>query len=211
MDLEIAGPTPDAPAADVLDRRSLIARVGAAGLAGLAAAVIADGTALASSSGRPDLPTAADIGVLREVIGLETAANELYRARLDAGVSDALEDLVGVMAENHQAYAQAVAGTTGLSAQESDSTAFVEAFIDRFTGSTDDFLAAAHELEQTAVATHTALVGDYDSVDAIALGSSIAVVEARHATVLADLLGVDDLDTVLGNSQSALTLSGDDA
>ena len=46
---------------------------------------------------------------------------------------------------------------------------------------------------------------------AIALTASIAVVEARHATVLADLLGVDDLDVLFGNDQSALELTGDDA
>ena len=43
------------------------------------------------------------------------------------------------------------------------------------------------------------------------VGASIAVIEARHATVLADLLDVDDLDVVFGNDQSALDLTGDDA
>ena len=206
MDLENAEPAPD-----TMVRRSLFARAGAAGLAGLAAALIVDRAALAAADERPNLPTPADEAVLAQVIAFENAASELYLARLSAGVPDELESVVSTMAENHQAYAQAIAGKTGLSAQDLNAPAIFDQFEADFTGSEADFFAAAHQLEQTAVATHTALLNDYESDDAIRITLSILVIEARHATVLADLLGVTDLDVLFGNTESALTLSGDDA
>ena len=116
----------------------------------------------------------------------------------------------GVMATNHRAYAEAIAGATGISAGAADPE-LVADNLDAFTGSTTEALTAAHALEQTAVATNTALIAEYESNTAIALTASIAVVEARHATVIADMLGVDDLDVLFGNDQSPLELTGDDA
>lgn len=213
MDLEIAEPATEPAhgrsAANGVARRSLFARAGAAGIVGLAAALTVDHVALASPDttvARPNVPTASDNGTLELVIGFELAASELYRAAA-AGVSDGLVAAVGVMAENHQAYAQAIAGKTGLSASNMNDGIY-ETFVARFTGSDDDFLTAAHELEQAAVSTHTAAITGYESNEAIGLTSSILVVEARHATVLADLLGVSDFDVLFGNDQPAITLSG---
>lgn len=207
MDLETAERDVDTS----MSRRSLVTAGGAAALGGLAAALFVDRAAFAVEGGgseRPNRPTDADVVLLEQVIGLELAASALYRAKLNAGASDDLAAAVGVMAENHQAYAQAVSGITGLSA--SDATeAVVEANLAGFTGSDADFFATAHSLEQTASATHTALISEYESDDAIALTASIAVNEARHATVLADLLGVDDLDVLFGNDATALSLGGD--
>ncbi|MGB3736818.1 MAG: ferritin-like domain-containing protein [Ilumatobacter sp.] len=198
-----------------MSRRSLVTLAGAAGLGGLAAALLVDRAAFAADDEvevleeRPNVPTASDIDILEQVIGLEFAASELYRARQEAGVPDGLSAAVLVMAENHQAYGQAIAGASGLSAGVADAE-FVQANTAEFTGSFDGFLAAAHSLEQTTAATHTELMSRYDSDDAIRLTASIALTEVRQATVLADLLGVDDLDVLFGNEESALTL-GDDA
>ncbi len=57
------------------------------------------------------------------------------------------------------------------------------------------------------MSTHTALLGRYESLDAIELTASIIVVEARHATIIADRIGAD-LATQLGNDQPALELAG---
>ena len=38
-----------------------------------------------------------------------------------------------------------------------------------------------------------------------------SVVEARHATVIADILGVENLDVLFGNDQSPLEFAGDSA
>ena len=191
-----------------MSRRSLVTLTGAAGLGGLAAALLVDRAALAAGEDvRPNVPTEADIDTLERVIGLELAASSLYQSRLAAGAAGDLAVAVGVMAENHQAFAQAIAGATGLSAGVADAE-FVDANLAAFSGSVEEFLAAAHSLEQTAAATHTALISEYESDDAIALTASIALTEVRQATVLADLLGVNDLNVLFGNDQSALSLGG---
>lgn len=209
VDLETA-----APATGTMSRRSLVA---GAGLAGLAGALLVDQRSFAAPSDtaptgeRPNVPTEADIAVLGLVMGFELAVGELYRIKLAAGTgSEELATAVGVMAENHQAYAQAIAGATGLSAGVANASTVAELRAG-FEGSDDEFFAAAHQLEQAAVATHTDAIGDYESNDAITLTASILIAEARHATVLADLLGVDDLDVIFGNDQDALPLAGDDA
>lgn len=192
-----------------MSRRSLVAR---AGLAGLTAALVIDRGALASAAApvdRTNVPTDADTATLALVIGLELAASELYRAKLASGTGSAeLATAVGVMAENHQAYAQAIAGATGLSAGAANETIVADR-MSGFTGSDDDFFTAAHQLEQEAVATHTAAIPTYGSDDAISLTASILIMEARQATVLADLLGVTDLDVLFGNDATALDLAGD--
>jgi len=207
VDLEIPEPATDTS----LSRRGLVTRLGAAGLAGLAAAFVIDRTSLAAAAAppdRPNVPTASDTALLVQVIGLELAASDLYRAALERATDD-LAVAIGVMADNHRAYAQAIAGATGTSAGTADEQVVAEN-IDGFTGSSDEFFASAHQLEQVAVSTHTSLISQYESNDAISLTASIAVVEARHATVLADLLGVDDLAVLFGNDQPPLQLTGED-
>ncbi len=195
-------------------RRDVLVRAGVAGLAGVAGALVVGRGALATideggedgSGERPNVPTEADLVILEQVLGFEIAASELYAAKLAADASGDLATIVGVMAENHQAYAQAIAGDTGLSVKNADDE-FFDANVASFTGSDESFFEAAHQLEQTAVATHTAVIADYESSEAVAVTASILVIEARHATVLADLLGVDDYDVLFGNDQTALTLS----
>jgi hypothetical protein len=208
VDLETAEPASDTS----MSRRSLVTRAGTAGLAGLAAAIVIDRNALVSAASpdeRPNVPTEADNVLLSQVMALELAASELYRAALE-GRSDDLAVVIEAMGANHQAYAQAIAGDTGLSADRPDEE-LVAANLESFTGSDDELFAAAHALEQSAVSTYTSLLGEWESSRAIRLTASIAVVEARHATVFADLLGVDDLDVLFGNEQPALELIGSDA
>ena len=208
MDLEIAEPAADTP----LSRRSLVTRACAASLAGLAAALVIDRSAPVSAAAPdelPNLPTESDAALLERMMRVELAANALYRSALE-NASDDLAVVTGVLAENHLAYAQAIAGITGLSAQGADEELIAE-YEPSFTGQTEEYLASAHTLEQALVATQTELVGVYESSDAITLTASIATVEARQATVIAELLGVEDLDVLFGNDQSPLELTGDDA
>ena len=208
MDLEIAEPAPDTS----LSRRSLVTRAGAAGLAGLAAALVIDRNALASVEGTDDpqgVPTESDMVFLAEVMRIELAASDLYLSALP-DTSDDLAAAVGLMADNHRAYAQAIAGATGLAAGTADEELVAE-YEPAFLGSQTELLTSAHTLEQTLVATHTELIDQLESVHALTLVASIAVIEARHATVIAHALGVDDLDVLFGNEQSALELPGEDA
>lgn len=225
MDLETAERNVDTS----MSRRSLVTVGGATALGGLAAALIVDRSALAATPDeRPNVPTEADALLLEQVIGLELAISTLYRAKLDElgpasapEESDAVEGepvaieamplavAVGVMAQNHQAFAQAISGATGLRANQPNEDV-VEANLAGFTGSDDEFFAAAHTIEQIAAATHSSLITRYESADALTLTASIALTEVRQATVLADMLGVTDLDVLFGNNESAISL-GDDA
>ncbi|MFN3254682.1 MAG: ferritin-like domain-containing protein [Ilumatobacter sp.] len=199
VDLETAVPA----AEPATGRRNLIGLAGFAGLAGAAAALL-------SSQPVAAVPTSDDIALLREALRLELSARDLYQAQLDAHPNGSMATAVKVMLDNHEAYAQAIAGATGLSIVDVGRNDQVfDDNVEAFEAS--DFAAAAHTIEQTAVSTHTALLGDYESADALALTSSILVAEARHATVLADVLGVDDFDVLFGNDQPALDLAGSDA
>lgn len=200
-----AQPAGTAPAA-ATSRRRLLGAAGLAGLAGAASALVSSEAAAAPDE-QPNLPTDADVVLLVEAMRLELAARDLYRRRLhdDVGAGD-IAPVVSVMAENHEAYAQAIAGATGISAQGRNDAVY-DAYVSAFEGGRTNFATAAHELEQAAVATHTALLGQFESADAVALTTSILVVEARHATVLADLLDVD-LETRFANTGEALALGG---
>ncbi len=181
-------------------RRSLIRAVGAAGIAGAAIAWTSESTVAST-----DVPTDGDTLLLAEAMALELAARDLYRLTLETSIGDDTAVLVNAMATNHGAYAQSIAGATGLSANARNEEVFAANEAAFFT---TDFELAAHALEQTAVATHTALLGMYESRQAIDLTASILVVEARHATVLADLAGVSDFDVLFANTEPALEPSG---
>ena len=202
VDLEIAEPAADA----AVGRRTLIGLAGVAGLAGAAAALLSNQTAMAAPE-QPNRPSDVDTSMLRQALGLELAARDLYLAQLDAHPDGELASAAKVMADNHEAYAQKISGSAGLSAiSVGRNDEVYDAAVDGFTAA--DFAEAAHTLEQTAVATHTELLREYESVVAIELTTSILVVEARQATVLADILGVDDFDILFGNEAPALELGG---
>lgn len=198
---ESAPVTTESAAATATTRRRLLGAAGLAGLAGAATALVSS-TASASTN----LPTEGDTALLTEAMHLELAARDLYRLRLESSSGGDLAPIVAVMAENHEAYAQAIAGTIGESAQGRNDAAY-DALEAAFAGSDDEFAEAARSLEEDAVATHTALLEQYESDDAITLTASILVVEARHATVLADALGTD-LDERFSNTGEALNLGG---
>lgn len=185
-------------------RRSLIGAVGAAGVVGAAAALIGS----SSASGAPNRPTDADRAGLAAAMQLELAARDLFRDAARA-LDGRASDTAAVVAENHEAYAQAIAGTIGRSANTRNDgvySALAAAF-----GTSDDqaFAAAARDLENTAVATHSALLGAYDSIDAIELTASIVTVEARHAAVFTSMAGfAANLDDMLGPDAAALDLTG---
>ena len=114
------------------------------------------------------------------------------------------------MAEHHDAYADSIAGSIGVSSAGAENNDVVDQLSGAFTTSDGQaFGAAARSLENTAAATHTALLGGYDSIEAIDLTASIITVESRHAVVLTSLAGfAENLDEMLGNSADALSLTG---
>jgi hypothetical protein len=191
------------PAAPASTRRGLIGVLGAAGLAGAAALSIAR-----PASAAPTSPTAGDEELLRQAMQLELTAAALYREAIDAGLSDAAGELAAVFAENHTAYAAEIAGAAGFSANTRNEEIFEQLRSDFATSDADDFAQVAASLENTAAATHSALMADYESFNARKMTSSIIVVEARMATVLTDLGGfATSLDDIFEPDAEALELT----
>jgi hypothetical protein len=193
------------PAEPASTRRSLIDAAGAAGLVGAAAALLSGAPAAAAA---PDKPTSDDKSALAGALALELTARDLYREAASALSGDAAT-LAGVVAENHEAYASSISGVTGFAANQRNDAVF-DALQAAFSVSDDqEFARAARDLENTAVATHTALLASYESIDAIELTASIIATEARHATVFVSMAGfASNLDDMLTNPASALELDG---
>ena len=193
------------PAEPASTRRSLIGAAGAAGLVGAAAALLGGAPAAAAA---PDKPTQADKNALAGALALELTARDLYRDAASTLGGDAAT-LAGVVAENHEAYASAISGVTGLSADQRDDAIF-DALQSSFSTSNDqEFGRAARDLENTAVATHTALLASYESIDAIELTASIIATESRQAAVFVSMAGfASNLDDMLTNPLPALELAG---
>ncbi len=199
VDLESADPTPS--------RRHLLGAIGAAGLAGATALAIARPAAAAPSS-----PTDADKAILRPVMELELAAQDLYLEAAAAGLSDEATTIATEFAANHAAYADAIAGASGFSANTRNDDLFNEHAAD-FGGSDDAaFASAAAELENAASATHLALFAEFESAEARKLSSSIAIVQARMATVLVEFAGdASDLDQLLEPDVEPVEIEGSQA
>jgi rubrerythrin len=184
-------------------RRSLL------GLGGIVAA----GTAVAlasstSAAAAPDKPTDADRAALDAALRLELAARDLYRQAAGELDGDAAQ-LASVVGANHEAYAEAISGAIGISANERNEDVFNAQRSLFAVSDAQAFGAAARTLENIAVATHTELLAKYESIDAIELTASIIVTESRHAAVFTSLAGfASNLDEMLSNSAAPLALSG---
>lgn len=186
-------PLVDLPTAAPPSRRSLL---GLAGAAGVLAAAAAGRSVVAS----PNVPSAADAEVLARGMAAELAVSDLYQLAVSAGASD---PTFATIAANHLAYGEAIAATIGRSATGRD-----EAIYDQFEADFDSsdaaaVAAAARQLEEALVATHLQLVGQFEGTDPVDLITAILVVENRHAAVLADIAGENDLETLLGTTEPA--------
>jgi hypothetical protein len=149
-------------------------------------------------------PTEDDIPKLQFAHALEIAARDLYQAAFDAGVQD---DTLASLQTNHQAYADVLHGLLGTDGGQRADEGVVRRFRSRFaSGDVGRVVDAAYDLESAAVATHTALIGELQGIDGAHLLASIAVVEARHVAVLADMAGRgDDVDAMFRNDAEPLS------
>ncbi|MDJ0767875.1 MAG: ferritin-like domain-containing protein [Ilumatobacter sp.] len=173
-------------------RRALLG----AGVIGAAMALARSGTAAASTSGLSD----DDLAQVGFAISLELTARDLYDAAIAGGADD---PLWGVMREQHEAYAQRLAGISGISA-DTRNDAVYDALEGAFTAG--DPAGAAFDLENTAAATHVELLGAVSDPEPAAAIASIAAIESRHATVLAGLSGQGgDFDALFLNTATALS------
>lgn len=178
------------------------------GTPGGATGSTADTAAATTTTAPPKRPTDADIGLLSFAQMLELAARDLYNVALGKSVfADATLEAVKAIGEAHEAYAQAISGLIGRVAPNSAQSDLFDELSKDFEGSAKDVATAARSLENNLVATHVDIVGKLVGVDGSALVASMVVVEARHATVLAHIAGVDTLDDQLATEGEAIPAS----
>jgi Ferritin-like domain len=154
-----------------------------------------------STTAPPKRPTSGDAELLAFAQTVELAARNLYDVALadDGGIDlgEQVRPVVVAIREAHEAYAQAISAMLGRNAPNTADADVVAALTSEFSGSADEFFAAAASLESTAVATHEDILGRLDGTDGAELVASVLIVEARHATVMAALGGATDLDDLL--------------
>ena len=139
--------------------------------------------------------SSADLDLLKFAQGLELALRDLYDEALDVDQGSAAWT---AMSDSHESFAQAIAGLSGLSANERNEAVFAE-YRDAMRGA--DRAKTAYDLESAAAATHIDLIGKLSDSGAAEVVASIASAESRHCVVLADVLGSgNDLGMTLVNS-----------
>jgi hypothetical protein len=135
----------------------------------------------------------ADAQSAAEAIAIELAARDLYDAAIAAGAAD---PLWGALREQHESYAQRLAGLVGASATGADADLFGEL---ASTFGVADPATAATELENTLVAGHIARLADVSGTDIVSALASIIASESRHAVVAARLAGQTDPEALFVN------------
>ena len=176
-----------APRPDASGRRALLT-------AGLSGAVLALASAGRANAAENEF-TGAELDILRFAQQLEMSARDLYDAAIAAGATGAVWE---AMSEQHEAYAQSIAGLTGMSA-DSRSDEVYDALAPAFGSSAA--AEAAYDLESAAAATHIEVLGLLSHRPAAELIASIISAESRHCVVLADLTGRGtDLTALLVNN-----------
>ena len=168
-------------------------------------------------------PSRADKVLLQLAESVELAARDLYQSVLPSPTADtssssssepagsALGDYEGLfttLRENHEEYANSIAGLVGESAVPRSREVY-DKFADRFT-TTDvtELAAAAYDLESMLVATHPEVIGELVGTDGADALAAAVIVEARQASALAAVAGkLDDLDVMLVNSAEPVSLA----
>ncbi len=144
-----------------------------------------------------------DITLLVAAQSLELAAQDIYEVVVSQkSKSDDEQALLVLMHSHHAAYGQTLNGVLSKRAatrrNEEAYTKFFAMLADK-----SKLWSTLLELENTAVATHTAIIERLSSAKNAALLASITTVEARHAAMLATLISTD-LDLALENPAQAL-------
>lgn len=170
------------------------------------------------SSAPPRRPTDADLALLGTVQGYELTARALYaaaRQNIDWVAADTDEQgwvaVIDVFLDAHEAYAAAYSGQMGREAPNARNQELYDERVADFTGDAATALQAMYDLEADLVATYVDAIGQLEGIDGVILISSIITAEARHGTVLANMMGkqsADDLDDLLVTDQgTALPLA----
>ena len=171
--------------------------------AGILAAALSSLTGQTASALEASTSIEEDRELMKLAMAMELSIRDLYDLAGDSGADPAV---TFAMREQHESYAQALAGSSGGSANTRNEAVFNQ-FRSRFaTSATASMARAAYDLESTAVTTHTELLGVLSEASSARLIASIISMEARHCAVLANLAGLgNDLDALLVNSADPIS------
>ncbi len=212
MDIEVTQSGVEAAPQRLPRRGVLAAGIGGAALSLLpflsgradASATTDAGTGASTTTAPPRRPTDDDTALLIFAQQMELTAEGLYRQAIDA-VKDWTPEQATVMStlrQSHLSFGNSLSGLLGKSAPSTRSEELFNAWKSKFTGSTDDVILAASDLESAAVATHLDILAKLQGINGAALVASIQISEARHTTALRDLAGVTDLKELLVDTEA---------
>lgn len=194
------------PASSTGLRRRLIG----AGIIGLAGSLLprlagSAGASATTTTAPPQRPSADDTALLGFAQSMELAAVQLYNVALATdGLSDDVRHIITTISQAHLSYTQSITALLGRDAPGTPLPEAVETFGDAFSGDEASIVEAAATLEDTAVATHTELLGQLQGTDGAQLLAAITIAEARHSLVFNDLAGVTEFDDLIFTAAEAL-------
>ena len=194
-------------------RRAMTAGIGGAlaaivaGVNNVRASTPETGPTTTSTTNPPQRPTADDATALASLQSLELAVRDLYTAALASpGLDSTHTTVFSVLRDAHDAFAQAMTGMLGRLSDQTPSTALAG---QAFTGDGAAIAKSAYAIEAQLVATHQQALAGLTSTDAGTLVASIAISEARHGVVLADLGGSESLDErLVSGAATPLAMEG---
>ena len=145
----------------------------------------------------------ADINLLIPAQALELAARDIYASVVSRATKSGDEEaLLKLIHSHHVAYEQALNGVLGKRAATSRNAEVYTKFFAALSDSNKTW-STLLELENIAVATHTAIIEKLSSAKIAALIASVITVEARHAAILATQIS-SNLSLALDNPEQAL-------
>jgi rubrerythrin len=181
-------------------RGGLVVSAGAVSLAVgplVGAAAAADAT---TTTAPPKGTTADDAVLLAFAQSVELAAVAVYDAALASNrLSAGAADIATLFRSHHKDHAGAHAALAGKVATGKVNKALVTKLGSRMTASNGEaeWLKLAYDIENAAAATYTALLGSLSGIDPASTVASIQPIEARHAVVLGDALGLPLTDVAI--------------
>ena len=158
-------------------------------------------------SAPPERPTDVDVALLGFAEQVELTARDLYAVAIGEGAAGDRDLVLQTCLDNHQAAADSLSALLGIDAVGArDDTLFDELSGGFTTSDLPAVAEAGYDLESSAVATHTDLLGKLQGTDGARTIAAILTIESRMCTVLADLQGLGDDDGALfDNGAVALT------
>jgi Ferritin-like domain len=142
----------------------------------------------------PKLPTPTDVALLGFGQSLELAAAQLYDQAVPTLTGD-VADVATAFRAHHQSYAEQLGGLLGRRAPGVANRTLVQERTAAFGArSVPAIVRAMYQLEISLAASYSAVLGQLKGTDGAALVASIQPIEARHAVVWGQNLGLPDED-----------------